>query len=259
MTVRIGIGGPIGCGKSTVAGWLGDLGATVVDADELARDVTVAGRTGGRRDPRPVRIRRRRRRPVGSTGRPWRRSSSPTRRRCAISRRSSIPPSGAGSRPPSRRPSGRGAPAVVVEAIRLAESGLAALCDEVWSVECSPADQRSRLIGRGMAEEDIERRMAAQGDLSAPPAPDRDPHRRRERRARGRPRPGRDRLRRGARAGTPSAPPRRETCAGSRRPSAAGRLGGVRAGRRRRRPDGPGTGVGNGVGAGPLGTPLPAG
>ena len=33
MTVRIGLTGPIGCGKSTVAGWLGELGATVIDAD----------------------------------------------------------------------------------------------------------------------------------------------------------------------------------------------------------------------------------
>jgi dephospho-CoA kinase len=38
VTVRIGIGGPIGCGKSTVAGWLRELGAVVVDADELARE-----------------------------------------------------------------------------------------------------------------------------------------------------------------------------------------------------------------------------
>ena len=43
MTVRIGITGPIGCGKSTVAGWLGRLGATVVDADEVARAVVEPG------------------------------------------------------------------------------------------------------------------------------------------------------------------------------------------------------------------------
>ena len=41
--VRIGITGPIGCGKSTVAGWLGELGAFVIDADTVARDVTLPG------------------------------------------------------------------------------------------------------------------------------------------------------------------------------------------------------------------------
>ena len=38
MTIRIGITGPIGCGKSTVAHWLGErLGVVVVDADHEAR------------------------------------------------------------------------------------------------------------------------------------------------------------------------------------------------------------------------------
>ena len=40
---RIGLTGPIGCGKSTAAGWLGELGAVVVDADEIARSVTDPG------------------------------------------------------------------------------------------------------------------------------------------------------------------------------------------------------------------------
>ena len=43
MTLRIGITGPIGCGKSTVAGWLAERGAVVVDADRLAREVTAPG------------------------------------------------------------------------------------------------------------------------------------------------------------------------------------------------------------------------
>ncbi|TMC62770.1 MAG: dephospho-CoA kinase, partial [Chloroflexi bacterium] len=34
-----------------------------------------------------------------------------------------------------------GAPAVIVEAIRLVEGGLAELCDEVWLVVCDPAEQ----------------------------------------------------------------------------------------------------------------------
>ena len=38
MTIRIGITGPIGCGKSTVARWLGELGAVVIDADVKESD-----------------------------------------------------------------------------------------------------------------------------------------------------------------------------------------------------------------------------
>ena len=36
---RIGITGPIGCGKSTVAGMLAEHGAIVIDADRLVREV----------------------------------------------------------------------------------------------------------------------------------------------------------------------------------------------------------------------------
>ncbi len=40
---RLGLTGGIGSGKSTVARMLADLGATVVDADAIARSVTAAG------------------------------------------------------------------------------------------------------------------------------------------------------------------------------------------------------------------------
>ena len=43
MTIRIGITGPIGCGKSTIARWLHELGAIVVDADVIAREVVEPG------------------------------------------------------------------------------------------------------------------------------------------------------------------------------------------------------------------------
>ena len=60
-----------------------------------------------------------------------------------------------------------GAPAVVVEAIKLVEGGLAALCDEVWLVDCAPDAQRARLVARGMAAADADRRIAAQAELRA--------------------------------------------------------------------------------------------
>ena len=60
--------------------------------------------------------------------------------------------------------SGR-APAVVVEAIKLVESGLAGLCDEVWLVTCDPPIQRGRLRDRGVPDDDANRRIAAQRHL----------------------------------------------------------------------------------------------
>jgi dephospho-CoA kinase len=59
----------------------------------------------------------------------------------------------------------RGAPAIVVEAIKLVEGGLAASCDEVWLVTCDPSVQRARLRDRGIRHEDAERRIASQRHL----------------------------------------------------------------------------------------------
>ncbi|NEE02209.1 dephospho-CoA kinase [Phytoactinopolyspora halotolerans] len=44
--LRVGLTGGIGAGKSTVAGRLGELGAVVIDADELAREVVAPGTPG---------------------------------------------------------------------------------------------------------------------------------------------------------------------------------------------------------------------
>ena len=58
-----------------------------------------------------------------------------------------------------------GAEAVVVEAIKLVEGGLAELCDEVWFVTCDPSVQRDRLIGRGSSPRDADQRIAAQAGI----------------------------------------------------------------------------------------------
>ena len=41
--VIVGLTGPIGCGKSTVARWLAATGRAVIDADAVARDVSAPG------------------------------------------------------------------------------------------------------------------------------------------------------------------------------------------------------------------------
>jgi dephospho-CoA kinase len=59
-----------------------------------------------------------------------------------------------------------GAVAVVIEAIKLVEGGLADLCDEVWLVTCGPEVQLERLARRGSGEDEARDRIAAQGDLA---------------------------------------------------------------------------------------------
>ncbi len=164
MTVRIGITGPIGCGKSTVAGWLAELGATVVDADQVARAVVEPG------EPALADVLER----FG----PAVRADDGSLDRAALGRIVFADPEALATLEALLRPAIRerilaaldaatvaGAPAIVVEAIRLVEGGLAALCDEVWLVTCEAATQRARLDSRGLADADAAERIAAQGRL----------------------------------------------------------------------------------------------
>jgi dephospho-CoA kinase len=171
VTMRIGITGPIGCGKSTVAGWLAARGAVAIDADAVARDVSdPAG-------PAFDAI-------VASFG-PSVLTGDGALDRAALGRIVFSQPDRLRELEaivhPAVRPrilgaiaeaEATGVPAVVVEAIKLVEGGLAELCDEVWLVTCSGEDQRVRLVGRGMADSDAAGRIAAQGDLVGRLRPD---------------------------------------------------------------------------------------
>ena len=162
--LRIGLTGHIGCGKSTVAAWLGVRGAVVIDADDVARAVTAPG------EPAHDAVLAR----FGDAVR----SADGTLDRAALARLVFADPAALGDLEAIVHPAVRprilaaieaadraGAPAVVIEAIKLVEGGLGALCDEVWLVACDPATQRARLAGRGMAPADAERRITAQADL----------------------------------------------------------------------------------------------
>lgn len=166
QTVRIGITGPIGCGKSTVARWLGELGASVIDADQVAREVTPPG------SPELSAV-------VGEFG-PGVLGADGTLDRRALGRIVFSDPAALASLESIIHPAVRprilaaiaaaerdGVPAVVVEAIKLVEGGLAELCDEVWLVTCDPAAQRERLAARGAEPADAEARIAAQSDFVA--------------------------------------------------------------------------------------------
>ena len=165
MTVRIGITGAIGCGKSTVAGWLRELGATVVDADELAREATAPG------EPALAAV-------FDRFGERYRQPNG-TLDRAALGRLVFSDPAALAALEAIVHPAVRerieaaiaaaemaGAPAIAIEAIKLVEGGLAEMCDEVWLVTCHPERQLERLLARGSDEAEAAQRIAAQDDLA---------------------------------------------------------------------------------------------
>jgi dephospho-CoA kinase len=166
VTVRIGLTGPIGCGKSTVAGWLGERpGVVVIDADRVAREVVEPGEPA--LEAVIARFGADLRQPDGSLdraalGRIVFADANALRDLEAIVH-------------PAVRPrilaaiadaEVADAPAVVIEAIKLVEGGLAEICDEVWLVTCDPPAQRARLRGRGASPADADQRIAAQDGVA---------------------------------------------------------------------------------------------
>jgi len=164
--LRIGLTGPIGCGKSTVARWLANRGAVVVDADAIARDVTAPGEPV--LDAIVERFGSRILRSDGSLD------------RAALGRLVFPDPTALEDLERIVHPAVRpriveavaaadesGAQVVVIEAIKLVEAGYARECDEVWLITCDPTEQQARLVARGVAAIDADLRIAAQGDLAA--------------------------------------------------------------------------------------------
>jgi dephospho-CoA kinase len=164
-TLRIGITGPIGCGKSTILGWLAARGALVIDADQVAREVTAPG------SPVVAEIVEAFGPGVAAAGATLDRSalgaivfndSDQLRRLEAIIhpvvRRQILET--------MREAEDAGVPIIAIEAIRLVEAGYPALLDEVWLVTCDPAAQRERLAARGVRPADVSSRIAAQTTLA---------------------------------------------------------------------------------------------
>ena len=164
-TARIGITGPIGCGKSQIARWLAELGVHVVDADVVARSVTAPGH------PAHDQILRR----FGAAVR----ADDGSLDRAALGRVVFADPVALRELEQIVHPAARpqilaaiedaeraGASAVAIEAIKLVEGGLAEMCDQVWVVTCRPEDQLARLAARGLPAADAEQRIAAQAGLA---------------------------------------------------------------------------------------------
>ena len=158
-TYTIGLTGNIATGKTTVGRMLEALGAELLDADRIAHEVIEPGgpaydeviETFGPeilRDDRTI-DRRRLGRIVFNDATALRTLESivhpPVIRRIdALIERST-------------------APVVVIEAIKLLETGMADRYDVIWVTTCSEATQRSRLMTlRGLSREEADARIRAQ-------------------------------------------------------------------------------------------------
>ena len=153
-----------------MAGWLGELGAVVIDADQVAREVTAPG------TPAVLQI-------AATFGEDLI-DEDGSLDRAALGRIVFSDPAALAALEAIVHPAVRpvileemagaersGAPAVVVEAIKLVEGGLSTLCDEVWLITCSSDVQLARVLARSAARRvdaaEGQARMQAQSDLVA--------------------------------------------------------------------------------------------
>jgi len=164
-TVKIGITGPIGCGKSTILGWLAARGALVIDADQVTRELMSPGSAV------VASI-------VGAFG-PDVAGPDGWLNRAALAAIVFNDPDQLDRLEAITHPVIRArileliagaeaaaVPIVALEAIRLVDGGYPVLLDEVWLVTCDASAQSARLAARGLSAEDAAARIEAQADLT---------------------------------------------------------------------------------------------
>ena len=149
----IGLTGNIGCGKSTVAGMLRDLGVAVIDADAVARQV----RNNDDLVRREIQDR------FGTLD-PHELARVVFADAAALADLEEIlhPPVRDEVRARLAELISAGAEVACIEAIKLLESPLRDRCDETWVVRCDEHDALARLAARGMSEADARARLANQ-------------------------------------------------------------------------------------------------
>ena len=155
----VGLTGPIGAGKSTVAALLRELGARVLDADAIARDEQSRGTTGYSAIVQQFGTE-----VLGEDREIDRRKlaeivfADPRR----LEQLERIVHPRVISRILEARKMLPGDQVLVVEAIKLIETSLRNACDRVWVV-VAPRDQlRSRLATRGLDDASVAARLASQ-------------------------------------------------------------------------------------------------
>ena len=150
----IGLTGNIGCGKSTVAGMLRELGVATIDADAVAREIR-----HNDADVRAAILRRFGTYDAAELGKVVFADPVALRDLEAI-----LHPRVRGEiRSRLSELSVGGVELAAVEVIKLLESPLADACDEIWVVRCEEADAIARLAAsRGMDEAAARRRLANQ-------------------------------------------------------------------------------------------------
>ena len=155
----IGITGNIGTGKSTVARMLASLGAEVIDADKAAHEVMRAGTAAHAQivetfGPQVLG-------PDGEVDRA--RLGSIVFANPELLARLEAIAHPATLQAIARRIIATSADVVVVEAIKLIESGMASGCDNVWVTTCRPRQQVYRIVGgRGLSRAEAWERVRAQ-------------------------------------------------------------------------------------------------
>ncbi len=159
MGFLIGLTGNIATGKSTVAGMLSALGAAVIDADEVAHRVMSAGS--------PVYAR------IVETFGPHILAPNGEIDRKQLGEIVFADPEAlaelealvhpATLEAIDERIAAMSASVIVVEAIKLFETGFADTCDSVWVTVCRPEQQTRRIMAdRGLSRAEAERRVRAQ-------------------------------------------------------------------------------------------------
>jgi dephospho-CoA kinase len=155
----IGLTGNIATGKSTVAGMLSELGAAIIDADKVAHNVMGAGS--------PVHAQ------MVDTFGPHILAPNGEIDREQLGKIVFADPEAlakleaivhpATLKVIDERIASLSAPVIVVEAIKLIETGFADTCDSIWVTVCRPQQQIQRLVTRrGLSRAEANQRVQAQ-------------------------------------------------------------------------------------------------
>jgi dephospho-CoA kinase len=167
----IGLTGGIACGKSTVLAMLANLGARTIDADRVTHALQAPGKPVYEQivaafpeavpEPGAPLDRRRLAALVFSDPQRLRQLEQIVHPAVRVEIRNFIEAAGRAAGSAER-------PVVVIDVVKLIESGWAQVCDEVWVVTAPEEQQVERLMAtRGMNEAEARQRIAAQTPQAA--------------------------------------------------------------------------------------------